>query len=77
MVTLYNDPSGDKIFENTNPSQMNDRKSENDSKNMVMRMADLSDADKVPLLQARVNVLEQKLDEKNRKISQLENFLST
>ena len=77
MVNLYRDPTGEKVFESANPSKLAQPKTTKEHRSMAMGLSELTDGEKVELLDSRVKVLEQRVEEKNQRINQLETFMNT
>ena len=72
MVNLYRDPSGEKIFDGTNPSSIHKHNTTSEHHSMAKSLPDLTDTEKIDLLNARIKGLEEKIEEKNKRIIQLE-----
>ena len=73
MVNLYRDPVGEKIFNGSNATkQSNHVKSATEYQSTAMDLSELMDAEKIKLLNSRVKALEAKVDEKNKRIAELE-----
>ena len=77
MVNLYRDPTGEKVFESANPSKLAQPKTTKEHHSMAMGLSELTDEEKVELLDSRVKVLEKRVEEKNQRINQLETFMNT
>ena len=77
MVNLYRDPTGERVFESANPSKLAQPKTTKEHRSMAMGLSDLTDGEKVELLDSRVKVLEERVEEKNQRINQLETFMNT
>ena len=76
MVNLYQDPTGERVFESTNPLKLAQPMTTSEHRSMAMGLSELTDAEKVDLLDARVKALEKRVDEKSQRINQLENFIN-
>ena len=77
MVNLYKDPTGERVFESTHPSKLAQPKTTSEHHSMAMGLSELTDAEKVELLDSRVKVLEKRVEEKSQRINQLENFINS
>ena len=71
MMNLYRDPSGSKIFDGTYPTKTTEQAT---SENQIVAMGipDLTDAEKIDLLNVRVKGLEEMVKNKNQRINELE-----
>lgn len=71
MMNLYRDPSGSKIFDGTYPTKPTEQAT---SENQIVAMGipDLTDAEKIDLLNVRVKGLEEMVKNKNQRINELE-----
>ena len=78
MVNLYKDPKGEKVFQKTNPSTMNERASSSSTphSSVAMGLTELTEGERVSLLETRLNVLEKEIQVKNQRISELENYIN-
>ena len=76
MIHLYKDPTGEKVFENFFSSNAKEYKT-SEVNGTIPGISDLPDAEKVPLLQSRLTVLENVIQEKDVKISELKNILNS
>ena len=73
MYNLYQDPTGQKVFKSTNPSQKTLPDTTDEHHSMAMGLTELTAIEKVNLLDARVKALENVIEEKNQKIYELIN----
>ena len=84
-VNLYRDPTGDNIFSGTDPSKRTERSQIKESHNdRAAGMSELTDAEKVTLLnsqvarlQESVSEVKQTISQKNKRISELEAILES
>ena len=76
-MNLYRDPSGEKIFRETNPSKQTFKTQSEEYHNMAVGLTGLTDTEKVSLLTSRVTSLEQKVKNKDRRITELESILKS
>ena len=74
MVNLYRDPVGDKIFNGTGSiaTKQSTHIKSSEYQSTAMDLSELMDAEKIKLLNSRVKALEAKVDEKNKRINELE-----
>ena len=72
MMNLYRDPSGSKIFDGTHPTNHTERKTTSENQIVAMGIPDLTDAEKIDLLNVRVKGLEEMVKNKNQRIVELE-----
>ena len=72
MVNLYRDPSGEKIFSHTNPTKQSTHIKGSEYQSTGLGLEELMDAEKIKILNSRVKALEEKIDAKNKRISELE-----
>ena len=81
MVNLYNDPHGEKVFQKTNPSAVQESSSGTGlslpTKRRPTKAESQEKEDFVPQLQKRVRELEEEVAVKERKIKELEMELSS
>ena len=73
MYSLYQDPMGDGVFKDTNPSHKTQPNTTSEHHSMAMGLTELTAIEKVNLLDARVKALENIIEEKNQKIYELVN----
>ena len=84
-MNLYKDPTGDNIFNGIHPSKQEERSQIKESQNeRAAGMSELTDAEKVTLLNSQVGRLQESVSEmkqtvnqKNRRIAELETILKT
>lgn len=76
-MNLYRDPSGVKIFNGTNPSKNMEQKTTSENQIVAMGLSDLTDKEKIDLLNARVKGLEEMVKDKNQRIVELETHYKT
>ena len=71
MISLYQDPNGDKVFEKTMsiPSRNSDEQHQSE---LASKLPNLTDPEKIELLNARVKTLEERVELKNKRIRELE-----
>lgn len=72
MMNLYRDPSGSKIFDGTYPTKPTEQKATSENQIVAMGIPDLTDAEKIDLLNVRVKGLEEMVKNKNQRINELE-----
>lgn len=77
MVNLYRDPAGEKIFDSYNPTKEMKHKTTKEQHSIAMGLSELTDAEKINLLDTRVRTLEKRVEEKNVQIKQLETLLKS
>ena len=70
MVSLYQDPTGNKIFSEMNPSKQSEQTQSTDHHNMAVGMSGLTDTEKISLLTSRVTHLEEKIRDRNGKMAE-------
>ena len=75
MVNLYRDPAGDKIFDSYNPAKETKYKTTKEQHSIAMGFSELTDSEKIKLLDTRVRTLEKRVEEKNMEIKQLKSLL--
>ena len=76
MVYLYRDPTGDKIFSNgSSATKQSTHIKSSEYQSTAMDLSELMDAEKIKLLNSRVKALETKVDEKNKRITELETVI--
>jgi len=76
MINLYQDPKGEKVFENTNPSNKSESGIAPNS-SVPAGLSELTDKERVSLLEARLESIEKELQEKKKRISELENYINS
>jgi len=76
MINLYQDPKGEKVFENTNPTSKSEKGIDPNS-NIPASLSELTDKERVSLLETRVRSLEKEVQEKTKRISELENYVNS
>ena len=75
MVSLYRDPTGEKIFDEINPTKRTERTQSTQHHNIAVGMSGLNDTEKVALLTSRVTRLEEKITDRDRKIAALQSII--
>ena len=76
MVNLYQDPKGEKVFENTNPTNKSEKGIPPNS-SIPAGLSELTDKERVSLLEAKLISLEKEIQEKTKRISELENYVNS
>ena len=77
-MSLYHDPTGDKIFSEMHPTKQSERSQIKDHHNsMAAGMAELKDAEKVVLLNSHLTSLKETVKDKNRRITELEAIIKS
>lgn len=71
MIHLYQDPKGEKVFKNTNPSCKTDEKAAPRSS-----IPGLKDEESITYLQSRVQEMEKEMQKKDKRISELESYVN-
>ena len=77
MVNLYYDPAGEKIFHATDPSRQTEQTMSSEHHSMAVGLSELTDTEKIKLLTSRVRTLEEKMEEKNKHIIELETIIKS
>ena len=77
MITLYRDPKGDKVFKNTQPSDITGKSPDSTSPQNVTMVPGVSDGDNYMQLELKVKELEEKIKEKDKKIFALQSCISS
>ena len=73
MVSLYRDPTGKEIFSDLDPSRRTEKSEIKDNHNdLAINLSELSDSEKVVLLNSQVARLKEALISNNRRIAELE-----
>lgn len=72
MMNLYRDPSGLKIFDGTHPTKHTEQRTTSEHQIVAMGIPDLTDTEKIDLLNVRVKGLEEMVKNKNQRIIELE-----
>ena len=75
MINLYHDPAGEKIFDSYNPTKETKHKTTKEQHSIAMGFSELTDSEKINLLDTRVRTLEKRVEEKNMEIKQLKSLL--
>ena len=76
MVNLYQDPKGEKVFENTNPTNKSEKGIPPNS-SIPTGLSELTDRERVSLLEARLESIEKDMQEKKKRILELENYINS
>ena len=74
---MYRDPTGEKIFIGTNRSYWSDHTQSEEHHNIAVGVTGLTDTEKVSLLTSRVTSLEQKVKDKDQRITELESIVKS
>ena len=74
MISLYRDPKGEEIFSGMDPSKRTDNKDNHNS--MAASLSELKDSEKFVILNSQVARLKETLNDKNRRIAELESIVN-
>ena len=78
LISLHRDPTGKEIFSDMDPFKRREKSDMKDNKNnMAIGLAELTDSEKVVLLNSQVARLKEILNDKNRRIAELESVVNT
>ena len=77
VLNLYRDPTGEKIFSEMNPTRRSDRTQSMDHHSMAVGMSGLTDTEKVALLTSRLTRLEEKLKERDERLTELQSIIKS
>ena len=78
MVSLYRDPAGEGIFIDLDPSRHTEKSEiRNNHNDLAVNLTDLSDSEKVVLLNSQVARLKETLTDKKRRIVELETVIKS
>lgn len=77
VINLYHDPTGEKIFSEMNPTRRTERTQSMDHHSMAVGMSGLTDTEKVALLTSRLMRLEEKVKERDERITELQSILKS
>ena len=72
MIHLYQDPNGEKIFQKSNPSIKQETMSTFHSASFPVNISELTDEERVSLLQIRITEMEIEIEKKTKRIDELE-----
>ena len=75
MISLYRDPSGEKVFDGTMsiPSRNSDDQQQS---YLALKLPNLTDPEKIELMNAHIKTLEERMSMKNKRIHELESSSS-
>ena len=76
MINLYQDPKGEKVFEKTNTTNKSEKGIAPNS-SIPAGLSELTDKERVSLLETRLRSLEKEIQEKTKRISELENYVNS
>ena len=78
MISLYRDPKGEEIFSDMDPSKRTEKSENKDNHNsMAASLSELKDSEKVVLLNSQVARLKETLNDKNKRIAELEGIVNS
>ena len=78
MINLRHDPTGKDVLSNLHPSKCSEKSEIKDNHNdMAVNLADLTDSEKVVLLNSQVARLKETLNDKNNRIAELEAYIDS
>ena len=77
VINVYRDPTGDNIFSGTTPSTQTFKTQSKEHHNMAVGISELTETERNSLLTSRVQSLEQKMKDKDRRIVELENIIKS
>ena len=73
MINLYQDPDGENVFKNSNASMKLEKKANSlHSSSLPANLSELTDGERVSLLQAKITEMEREIEEKTKRIDELE-----
>ena len=77
-ISLHWDPTGKEIFSHMDPSKRSEKSEIKDNHNdMAVNLADLTDSEKVVLLNSQMARLKETLSDKIKRIAELESIINS
>ena len=75
---MHRDPTGEDIFSHMDPCKRSRMSEIKDNHNdMAVSLADLTDSEKVVLLNSQMATLKETVDDKNKRIAELESIINS
>ena len=72
MINLYQDPDGENVFKHSNPTTKREKNENSLSNSLPANLSELTDGEKVSLLQEKIIEMKKEIKEKTKRIDELE-----